>query len=270
MVNKHKVDVPALSGEEQSLLEQVCLTLELPLSRITPIVQTPPSAVPTLTSGTSTTATDSLAEATSYNGNLVISTGEVPWTSDQSADFDMLNWNEFLSTSSWDGSPSDWPWQILNDCSGLSNFPIDQPTGPIQRSIDTQNDQVGSGSSSDDEVEADIVPRLAARFGSLRVSADGVLRYYGVASNYHFLNGFRHAECKMDIEDINESARTALENAQVDDEPPLSLQNHLIELYFAWHNPSHSTVDRMMFELSRTREGLEQRAYCSQSLINAM
>lgn len=189
----------------------------------------------------------------------------------EATDFDMQNWTDFFTAPTWDGSPSDWPWLMLNDFPGAPSFSDGQPLPTPQRSTGAQNEASRSASTSeDDEIEADIVPRLAARFGSLRLGADGQLRYYGTASNYHFLSGSRHAEYRVDTEDVDRAACTALENAQLEGEAPLTLQNHLIELFFTWHNPSHGIVDRTMFEMARTQDSVNQRAYCSKSLINAM
>jgi hypothetical protein len=275
IASKHNIGIPPLDVDKQSLLEQVYLTLELPPSNTTLPTYAGPNALAVQVPH-SPPNTETFPDVALYDEGLAMSTVQdasvigLPWAQTQDTDLDVQNWSELFTSSSWEESPSDWSWQVLNDFSGFPPFTVDPPPGSIQPETEDRPENLGSGNTSEDEVETDIVPRLAARFGSLRVAADGQLRYYGTASNYHFLTGFRHSECKIDVEDVHRAMRSALENAQLDEEAPLALQNHLLDLFFNWHNPSHCTVDRTMFETARTQDSKYHRAYCSPSLVNAM
>lgn len=193
---------------------------------------------------------------------------DVSCETDPSTWVDMTNWSD--SAPTFETSPSDWPWLALNDPFVFPTFTASQPTPAFQLGNQPQNDGLGSTGTSDDEGEEGIVPRLAARFGSLRRGPDGRLRYYGTATNHHFLKDFGSLENQIDIQDVREIAFAALESAQLDQEVPASLENHLIELFFAWHNPCHSTVDRSVFEAARAQGTDGQTDFCSQSLIAAM
>lgn len=199
----------------------------------------------------------------------------------QTTPFDMVDWSEFPGSEPWELSPSDWPWQIL---SGFSSDPsdsnavtrealaLDQLPPAVQHRDDLLSELPESNETSEDEVDADIVPRLAARLGSLHVAEDGRLRFYGTASNYHFLLGNRDLlpSNEPTIQDTKREALIALENAKLDREVPAALEERLIELFFKWHNPCHITIDRAMFEVARTQDRNGQDTFCSQSLVAAM
>lgn len=189
---------------------------------------------------------------------------------DPNAGFDMPNWMDLSAPQIWDGSPSDWPWEVLNDFSVFPAFTTSEPSSVFQPGNISQNDGLGSSGTSDDEGEEGIISYLAARFGSLRRAPDGRLRYYGTASNHHFLKNFGQHENQIGIQDVQEVASAALENARLGQEVPSSLEIHLIELFFVWHNPCHSTVDRSMFETVRAHGSDGQSDFCSQSLIATM
>lgn len=182
-----------------------------------------------------------------------------------------------------DNSTTDWPWQMVeNDpflISCLPDFGADgQPLSLLDDNIPFAGSSVfdplpglTSGISSDEEPESDLVHEVSARFGALRVSADGQLRYYGAATNYHLLEGSRH-------DDVVEKSATKkevldrIEQAGLDQEIPADLKAHLIDLYFTWHNPSHMNVDRTTF--MSTPPGANATAassgYYSDVLLNAI
>ncbi len=236
-------------------------------------------------------------DVASFDDGLTFGTLPDQGQPDHAMAYDFQTWADFSTSGPWDGSPSDWPWQILNDDmgSGMHNaYPQQHTMNPkyvggsgqsstaLTQSNDNMTgaaavanpDQPGSSGSSDDENEneAEIIPRLAARFGTLRVSADGRLRYYGSASNHHFLGGnsVDRDRNMTNVHDLQRETLIALENAQLDRPVPPSLEEHLIDVFFEWYNPCHMIVDRPTFELGRARGVDGQDAFCSQSLIAAM
>ena len=125
--------------------------------------------------------------------------------------------------------------------------------------------------SSDEEPESDLVHEVSARFGALRLASDGQLRYYGAATNYHLLAGSRHDEV-IETFTTKQEILGRLEQVGLDQEVPTDLEEHLIDLYFTWHNPSHLNVDRDTFFAARS-SGVGtaiNTGYASALLLNAM
>ncbi|KAK5060167.1 hypothetical protein LTR84_010051 [Exophiala bonariae] len=253
LANQNGISIPPLSGDEQSLLDQICANLELPLDRILPGMKSSESHIsrldPVALSDTPLPGIALLDDSLMYTA--------IPEDCQQNSTmtYDFQTWADFTTIGLWDGSPSDWPWQILNNPIAEMNLPTELPVSNV---------------SSDDEGDANIVPRLAARFGSLRVSHDGSLRYYGSASNHHFLGKPVHSDLDDKAHDIERECAIALETAQLDREVPFDLQEHLIDLFFKWHNTSHSTVDRATFESARLQENGGKLGFCSQSLVSVI
>ena len=245
--------------------------MPLPQSHTSSIPQLIPDCLPQL---------DQCAAISSDGGMSALS--QIPHGSlpSNTTTFDWPDWTEFPTSEPWGLSPSDWPWQIL---SGFSSDPSDnyamardpwpQDQLPaVQRQDDLPGGVVESNETSEDEVDSDIAPGLAARLGSLHVATDGRLRFYGTASNYHFLLGSRDLLPQNDhtFPDTKREAVLALENAKLDREVPVALEDRLLELFFKWHNPCHVTVARPAFEVARAQDRHIQGTFCSQSLIAAM
>lgn len=235
------------------MLDQICANLELPLERILPGRQSSESQIsqpdPVAVSDTL------LPSVAPYDDSLMYTAIPEECQQNPTMTYDFQTWADFTTIEPWDGSPSDWPWQILNNPIVEINLPAELPASNV---------------SSDDEGDPSIVPRLAARFGSLRVSHDGSLRYYGTASNHHFLGKPVHSDLDDKAHDIERECAIALETAQLDREVPVDLQEHLIDLFFKWHNTSHSIVDRATFETARAQENGDKLAFYSQSLVAVM
>lgn len=253
LANKNGIPIPPLDDYEQSILEQVCATLELPRERILPQGQAGDPQMSQLDStGTSDTLLESMAP---YDDSLVYAAMPVDHQADLNMSYDFQTWADFSTMGPWEESPSDWPWQILNNPTVGMNLPQELPP---------------SNGSSDDEGDTSIVPHLAARFGSLCLSHDGSLRYYGTASNHHFLGKPLHRDLDHKAHDIDQECAIALENALLDQIVPLDLQEHLIDLFFKWHNTSHCTVDRASFEDAHEQEVGQKSAFRSQALVAVM
>ena len=276
LANQNNLEVPSLGVDEQLLLEQVCTNLELPWSRLRPADQTQPEIPSWQGPPDAFLQSDQIPATLQYQADSSVlpihggSATSVSCGTDPNAGFDIPDWTDFGGSSIWDGSPTDWPWQVLNDFSVFPTFITNQSSSSFQPGNTFQTEGLRSSPASDDEGEEGVIPCLAARLGSLRRASDGRLRYYGTASNHHFLKNFGQHEKQIDIEDLEDVASTALENAQLDHEIPLSLENHLIELFFAWHNPCHGTVDRLMFETARAHHSEGQSDFSSPSLISTM
>lgn len=276
LANQNRLDVPPLGTDEQSLLEQVCANLDLPLSIITSSTPSQPSR-PSWQDIDAPLPSDQIAtDPPQSQPNLAMMPIQGVTACDDFSQTDpnvglqMQNWTDIPALQPWDGSPSDWTWQVLNDFTVFPTNTASQLSPGLQPGNPAQHDGLGSSGTSDDEGEEGIIPSFAARFGSLRRTPDGRLRYFGTASNRHFLKDFDQHQNYIDAEGLHQAAATALENAQLDQEVPSALENHLIELFFAWHNPCHLTVSRPVFETALARAADGQSEYCSRSLVAAM
>ncbi|KAK5082612.1 hypothetical protein LTR70_007530 [Exophiala xenobiotica] len=184
-----------------------------------------------------------------------------------------------------DGTVTDWPWHVFESNAFLLSEPLpstglegdyvaiqrDQESGTAQMpSHDSASDLRGNA-SSDEEHESDLVQQVSTRFGALRISADGQLRYFGAATNYHLLEGSRHDE-DVEFFTTKHEMLDRLEQAGLNQEVPSDLEEHLLQLYFLWHNSSHVTVDRGAFDAARTKQtsSITEAGYSSDFLVNAI
>ncbi|KUJ19527.1 uncharacterized protein LY89DRAFT_613222 [Mollisia scopiformis] len=272
---RHNLEIPPLAAEDQSLIDQV--RENLPSSKFLFSAQTPsdPATWQNLDApleidrAPDTTASQSqLPSAMMPIPNGSVRDVSMSCETGSNSTFDMQTWTDLSAPQMWAGSPSDWPWQVLNDFSAFPTFTASQlsPSFHVE-AVSRNGEGVDASGSSDDEGEEAMIPHLAARFGSLHRAPDGRLRYYGTLSNHHFLKSFSQYWSRFEDRDPEKIASVALENARLDQEVPSSLKNHLIELFFEWHNPCHSAVDRPMFETARAHRSDFQSDFCSQSLI---
>lgn len=272
----HGIPVPPLDDNELSILEQTCATLELPREKVLPPTQEGESSNQPYSQFVSNPPLPAVVPDSNTMTYLGMTDQAQPAISISS---DPQSWTDFSTLEPWSASPSDWPWQILNDSTmdmamqqsfyqpqlGQLNTPADTlPTANLPA------DLPASSGTSDDEEDTSIVPHLAARFGSLRIGHDGRLRYFGTASNNHFLTNPSHGEPDFEWQDLERESMEALENAGLDREVPLDLQEHLLGLFFQWHNPGHDIVDRTMFETARAKENGNRPAFWSPSLTAIM
>lgn len=282
---QYGVPIPPMADHEQRLITQACDNLDLDITRVMPPSQQETAVVPQqIPSETSNNQhINSLTTSHAQDGigmNMLMNTDQVNQTL-----LDTQNWSDFPAeqqwdgSQTWDGSPSDWSWQMLNDFSVLPsfNYGLSAETLMANSNVgagdfrnDVREDQPASSGSSDDEADNDMVPGLAARLGSLRVASDGRLRYYGTAANNHFLASSSYGGNVFDVQEMQRNASMALENAHLDQDIPTSLRDHLIGLFFQWHNPAHTTIDRSLFEAALPKSGENQGEWCSQSLVAAM
>ncbi|OGM49528.1 hypothetical protein ABOM_001671 [Aspergillus bombycis] len=126
-------------------------------------------------------------------------------------------------------------------------------------------------SLSDSEGVEELVNQLSDRMGSLQIGSDGHVRYYGPTSHFNLLrmptpdNLTIHRTVRQDGPDV-------LDRLGVNKEIPAGFEEHLINLYFTWHNPLFQVVDRDMYEPARHqwRTKMEETPYYSEALTNAM
>ncbi|KAI5235324.1 hypothetical protein E4T43_09354 [Aureobasidium subglaciale] len=159
----------------------------------------------------------------------------------------MLNFDLF--------DPSDLSLQFLTEPSADMSLPLAHPreTSPVRQVAQIPNDQDDSTSSSGDEENAELVNQLSARLGSLRLAPDGKLRYFGTASNLHLIE----SQSKSSSENLmlrtpsRVNIQRLLEVADLSQTVDLQLEEHLLRLFFTWHNPSSYIVDEEVFYMAR-------------------
>ncbi|KAI7628441.1 hypothetical protein KC319_g17179, partial [Hortaea werneckii] len=129
-------------------------------------------------------------------------------------DWPTMTWNETVSP--------DWPWVPLSD---------------------QELAQTATGSDEEDEENQDIVNQIAARFGSLQLAPDGKLRYLGTPANFHLFGTGRSVAATTNARSQRLEGKRLLHRLELDQAIDPSLENHLIKIYFAWHNASHAVID---------------------------
>ncbi|THZ80470.1 hypothetical protein D6C84_07410 [Aureobasidium pullulans] len=167
----------------------------------------------------------------------------------------------------------DWPFPSLDNMLNFDLFdpsdlslqfltvpPADAPLpsipqraySPVRQIEQTAHQPEDNTSNSGDEENTELVNQLSARLGSLRLAPDGKLRYFGTASNLHLIdnqnksgeNFMLHTPSRVNIQRL-------LEVADLSQAVDMQLEDHLLRLFFTWHNPSSYIVDEEVFYMAR-------------------
>lgn len=291
------VPVPAMEPQQESSLQEICETLNISLALSEHDETIVPSEGPNVMppdQEANAPAAESLQWSDSAAANPPQDVVGASFPSQMSILLDhdhvVPAIDELDCPSTSDGqmtdiSAADWPWHVFDHTVSILNGPVDfaafdgdvsvaqneaAPATAPRSSFAPAESQVNHV-SSDEEQESDLVQQVSARFGALRIAADGQLRYYGAATNYHLLEGSRHDE-DVDIFTTRQEMLDRLEQAGLAQEVPQAIEEHLIELFFAWHNPVHVTIDQDTFFAARNN--MNSRAtnigYYNDVLINAV
>ncbi|KAL4899072.1 fungal-specific transcription factor domain-containing protein [Aspergillus multicolor] len=114
----------------------------------------------------------------------------------------------------------------------------------------------------------DPIEELTRLAGRLNIGEDGRLRYFGAQSNYHLLHGPLYNETTHSVDNCQsiglESATLLGKSVHV----PRELQDHLLDLYWRWHNPGLYIIHRESFMRDYERGGVG--AFCSPLLLSAV
>lgn len=146
--------------------------------------------------------------------------------------------------------------------------------GVERASLRGQQHDNDSASESGDEAEREVIEQLSSRMGTLKLAGDGHLRFYGPTSNLNLVDVVTTSKERPgpDVRSVRHDGQELLNHLRIGQNVEPSLENHLIELYFTWQNPSLYIVDRDMFNLARTkwRDELDDTPFYSEVLTNAM
>lgn len=200
-------------------------------------------------------------------GNIAPTPGSTLEDSLAFADWAGMGWDETISP--------DWPWSALLapdlevslQHTGLQLRPPDQ-NAPAAATTSGPHEE-------EDEENQDIINQIAARFGSLQLAPDGKLRYFGTPANFHlFGNNGRSTggSASMQPRSTRFEGQRLLRSLELDLDVDLALEDHLIQMYFAWHNSCHPVVDNGAFWLARRQQTgvAEEAGLYSDVLVNAM
>ncbi|KAK4860918.1 hypothetical protein LT330_004649 [Penicillium expansum] len=135
---------------------------------------------------------------------------------------------------------------------------------------DAEND---SDSGEEDEAENDVIEQLSHRIGTLKIAGDGHLRFYGATSNLNLVDvSATQQRQRPDARTVRHDGQDILNHLRVGQPVDQALEDHLVELYFTWQNPSTYIVDKGMFITARNkwRNELDDTPFYSEVLTNAM
>lgn len=116
-----------------------------------------------------------------------------------------------------------------------------------------------------------LIKQLSDRIGSLRIGPGGRVSYYGPTSNFNLVDMWypdnQHVHRTVRHDSLDHLKRLGMGKAV-----PQELEEHLINLYFAWQDPALHVVKRDTYEKAKAvyRDEQEDTPYYSEALRNAL
>lgn len=179
-----------------------------------------------------------------------------------------------------------WDWDMAAEAMSQGHMvhpdyiPEDAALQSFSGKVSTPQQRSVSGgvpscpSLEDDDIESvdELVNQLSDRVGTLHIRPGGHIRFYGSTSNFNLLET-PASDVNMNVHrTIRNDGTELLDRLGVNKEVPTDLEDHLINLYFTWQDPSFHAVDRKMFDEAKVtwRDKGEDTAYYSEALRNAM
>ncbi|KAJ5821553.1 uncharacterized protein N7525_010837 [Penicillium rubens] len=142
--------------------------------------------------------------------------------------------------------------------------PFEGPPEPFEPSVLQVPPSLDNDTRSTEEIE-DLIDELSDRMGTLRFGPGGKARFYGPTSTFNL------ADVPVSVKTQTRRTVDDLDDADYDSQVPLSLEEHLLNLYFAWQDPSFHVVDRELFEKGKAAwNGKEETPFYSEALCYAM
>ncbi|KAK7885116.1 hypothetical protein LTR67_010607 [Exophiala xenobiotica] len=153
-------------------------------------------------------------------------------------------------------------WVKLAEGTGVP--PVSAPTaahGSVQSSamMDVEHpSQLGTGNLQREQPHSNldtgkihitgrVTQQLSSRQGKMRVAEDGRAHYYGATSNLHIFHSGLSALYQPHIRNVRTHGNTAIEQLGLEWEGDATHEEHVLKLFFAWHNPLMHVVDKAMF-----------------------
>ncbi|KAJ5448256.1 Transcription factor [Penicillium cf. griseofulvum] len=190
-------------------------------------------------------------------------TEQYPQT-DEHSDTSLANWDWTLDLETYitPSSPD-----IQDQSIELLQPPIEQLEKlpePFEPAVVQTPPSPNSDTRSTEEIE-DLIDELSDRMGTLRFGPGGKARFYGPTSTFNL------ADAPVSVNTQTHRTVDYLDETDWDSQVPLSLEEHLLNLYFTWQDPSFHVVDREMFERGKTAwYGKEETPFYSEALCYAM
>ncbi|KAJ5170248.1 transcriptional regulator family: Fungal Specific TF [Penicillium coprophilum] len=177
--------------------------------------------------------------------NLDISTTQHCPPTDEHSDASLANWDWTLDFGTYiTPSSPDIPEQSTE----LLQPPVEQLERlpePFEPAVLETPPSLDSDTRSTEEIE-DLIDELSDRMGTLRFGPGGKARFYGPTSTFNL------ADAPVSTNTQTHRSLDYLDDTDWDRQVPLSLEDHLLTLYFTWQDPSFHVVDRELFEKGKT------------------
>jgi hypothetical protein len=140
------------------------------------------------------------------------------------------------------------------------------PTAQAQ-STETVHSESGSTLFKEPTSTSDIeglVDEISDRVGTLKIGPGGKTRFYGPTSTFNLR--------EMPSSDSYEASQPIpTYHSGSEEEIPAAVEDHLLDLYFSWQDPSFHVVDRYIYEEAKEKwNNMEETPYYSEALRNAM
>lgn len=125
---------------------------------------------------------------------------------------------------------------------------------------------------TDDEDQSAVTNELSHRLGSLLMTDNGERHFYGATSNLNLARGGNLPVMYGNRPDQGRQAHARLEVAGIHQDISRDLEEHLLQLFFTWHNPTLYVVDQALFTKARMdfEQGKRETVFYSPFLLNAM
>ncbi|CRG83993.1 Nitrogen assimilation transcription factor nit-4 [Talaromyces islandicus] len=125
--------------------------------------------------------------------------------------------------------------------------------------------------SSDTEGIEDLIDQLSDRVGTLRIGPRGETQFYGPTSTFNLVD-MPVSEHSITQNVLLNNNDDSLDRLGINQEIPIDLEEHLVNLYFSWHNPACRIVDRKRYEAAKevSHSETDPSPFYSESLRNAI
>ena len=147
----------------------------------------------------------------------------------------------------------EWPWMEIfaTEMTSTNALGGRQPGAELDTSTVNDFDQVADESQNEDIPSQEMTNQLSARFGSLHLMQDGVLRFFGTPATTHLTMGAQYLHSTPRPNALSLDRRSLLHNAGLDLEIDNTFEDRLVDLFFARHNKCRALIDETEFQRSR-------------------
>ncbi|OQV02893.1 Fungal Zn2-Cys6 binuclear cluster domain-containing protein [Cladophialophora immunda] len=148
----------------------------------------------------------------------------------------------------------------------------DQSLGPATSPESISATDLDLRVAPDDEGSDGVINEIAERMGTLQVTDDGELRYFGATSNLPLRDDTGPTTQSAEANVARSRGQRLLDAAGLGQHVDEALEDHLTNLYFTWQDPTFHVVDRELYRQARRthRSRPGRSSYLSETLINAI